>query len=107
MVDYFVIGTGIEFSSGIKWLLKAIITTVLTLVNLSGLEVVGAAAVIVNILVMAPFGLLFMGALDKMHPDHWDDTRRSVNVKSLVHTVLWNYNGFDAVSTLAGHHWLA
>lgn len=100
MVDYFVLGTGLDVPWVVQWLVKSFISTALTFVNLCGIEVVGAAAVIVNVLVMAPFGLLFLGGLDKMHLDHWDDTVPSVDVQKLIHVVLWNYNGFDAISTL-------
>lgn len=101
MVDYLILGTGMELSSGVQWFLKATISTLLTCVNLLGLEVVGTASVVVNFLVMAPFCFLLLGGLDKMNPANWDDTPR-IHVVPLLHTVLWNYNGFDQISTLAG-----
>ena len=54
-----------------SYLIKFLIATCLTAINLTGLEVVGAASMVVLVLVLVPFLLLGMVGLDNFQPEAW------------------------------------
>merc|ERR1711865_639014 len=102
MLEYFEAATGIVFASWSSYVIKFLIATALTAINLTGLEVVGAASSVVLVLVLVPFLLLAMVGLDDFQPDAWITRPEHVHWGTLLHNVLWNFNGFDSVSTMTG-----
>jgi len=102
MMDYFVMATGLRPGNLVSWLCKAFVATVLTAVNLSGLNIVGTTAIVVNVLVLLPFAFLLLIGADKMEPSHWGEGASSMQLGPLLHNALWNFSGFDNISTLAG-----
>jgi len=102
MMDYFLMATGAQPAPIVTWLCKAFLATLLTGVNLAGLEIVGTAAIVVSVLVLVPFALLLIIGVDEMKPENWGGTPDPIDHSALIHNALWNFNGFDGISTLAG-----
>nr|TKV95883.1 hypothetical protein SEVIR_9G391600v2 [Setaria viridis] len=74
----------------------------LTLLNCTGLSVVGWTAVALGLAALSPFLLMVAVALPKIRPRRWGTTARVKDWKLLLNTLFWNLNGWDSVSTMAG-----
>jgi len=101
MWNYFVMATGVVVQPGLAWLIKASVATILTGVQLCGLEIVGTTAIVVNVLVLAPFVMLLIVGAGQMDAGNWGDSSR-LHPAGLIQTALWNFGGFENVSTIAG-----
>eukprot|EP00658_Telonema_sp_P-2_P041850 TRINITY_DN2997_c0_g1_i5.p1 TRINITY_DN2997_c0_g1~~TRINITY_DN2997_c0_g1_i5.p1 ORF type:complete len:328 (-),score=64.58 TRINITY_DN2997_c0_g1_i5:429-1412(-) len=102
MLEYFEAGTGLKLPMWLSYISRVVIATCLTAVNLSGLEVVGVASLVVLVLVLIPFVLLALAGVDEMEPSAWGQWASNASYARLLHNVLWNFNGFDATSTMTG-----
>jgi len=74
----------------------------LTLLNYTGLSVVGWTAVALGLAALSPFLLMVGAALPKVRPRRWGPTAGDKDWKLLLNTLFWNLNGWDSVSTMAG-----
>lgn len=76
----------------------------LTLLNCTGLSVVGWTAVALGLAALSPFVLMVGAALPKVRPRRWGATTAAggKDWKLLLNTLFWNLNGWDSVSTMAG-----
>ncbi|KAL3529704.1 hypothetical protein ACH5RR_009026, partial [Cinchona calisaya] len=94
------------FSSGLPRYLAILLSTfVLSFVNFTGLTIVGYAAVVLGIISLAPFILMSLIAIPKIHPHRWislgqKDVKKDWNL--YFNTLFWNLNFWDNVSTMAG-----
>ncbi|XP_078437204.1 uncharacterized protein LOC144707831 isoform X1 [Wolffia australiana] len=82
------------------------LAVVLSLVNYTGLAIVGWGSVALGLAAMAPFVVMAAAALPKIRPERWlrlPETRMTRADWSLyLNTLFWNLNYWDSVSTLAG-----
>lgn len=89
-----------------QWILAAGIVVVFTVVNLLGIKAVGASSTLFGVLTLAPFGVMVALALSHVH----FQTMPLVNPGQKLHesalaglaVVVWNYLGWDSLSTVAG-----
>ncbi|CAN4089779.1 unnamed protein product [Withania somnifera] len=80
-------------------------TLFLSFVNYTGLTIVGYVAVALGVISLAPFIIMSMIALPKIHPHRWlslgqKGVRKDWNL--YFNTLFWNLNFWDNVSTMAG-----
>ncbi|XP_078437226.1 putative polyamine transporter At3g13620 [Wolffia australiana] len=82
------------------------LTLVLSLVNSTGLTIVGWGSVALGMAAVAPFLVMSAAALPKIRPERWlrcPETKMTRSDWSLyLNTLFWNLNYWDSVSTLAG-----
>jgi amino acid transporter len=76
----------------------------MTVLNYSGLDIVGKASEVITLLVIAPFIVLAFMGLPQMKISHWMNSKPLAKVDwlSYLNIMFWNLNSWDAVSTLAG-----
>ena len=97
-----------RFGNGGGWRDGAIIgfTLSLSLLNYTGLRVVGWGGVALGTVALAPFLVMGAVAIPKIHPGRWlrkPETRMRKSDWSLYfNTLFWNLNYWDNVSTMAG-----
>ena len=65
----------------------------LTLLNYTGLSVVGWTAVALGLAALSPFLLMVGAALPKVRPRRWGATAGDKDWKLLLNTLFWNLNG--------------
>ncbi|KAK7275798.1 hypothetical protein RIF29_16922 [Crotalaria pallida] len=80
-------------------------TLALSFLNYTGLTIVGYAAVVLAVVSLAPFILMSVIAIPKIHPHRWigmgqKGVKKDWNL--FFNTLFWNLNFWDNVSTLAG-----
>ncbi|XP_027061700.1 probable polyamine transporter At3g13620 [Coffea arabica] len=94
------------FSSGLPRYLAILVSTlVLSFVNYTGLTIVGYAAVGLGIVSLAPFIIMSLIAIPKIHPHRWINLGQKGVKKDwnlFLNTLFWNLNFWDNVSTMAG-----
>lgn len=93
----------------LKWSAGLLIVVPFTWLNIRGVKVVGRTAVIFGIIVIAPFALIFLLGLPNFlaHPQAavkpfvptTTSTAAAFNLG--LFTVMWNYLGWDSLSTVA------
>ncbi|KAF7069288.1 hypothetical protein CFC21_074942 [Triticum aestivum] len=74
----------------------------LSLLNYTGLSVVGWSAVALGVASLSPFVLMTGVALPKIRPHRWGATAGDKDWKLFFNTLFWNLNYWDSVSTMAG-----
>ncbi|KAL5542712.1 hypothetical protein UlMin_010422 [Ulmus minor] len=78
---------------------------VLSLVNYTGLTIVGYVAVVLAFVSLSPFVLMFLLAIPKIQPHRWLSLGQKGVKKDwtlFFNTLFWNLNFWDNVSTLGG-----
>ncbi|KAL5219448.1 hypothetical protein ABZP36_020132 [Zizania latifolia] len=74
----------------------------LSLLNYTGLSIVGWTAVALGVASLSPFLLMTGIALPKIRPHRWGATAADKDWKLFFNTLFWNLNYWDSVSTMAG-----
>ncbi|KAF0912006.1 hypothetical protein E2562_012814 [Oryza meyeriana var. granulata] len=75
----------------------------LSVLNYTGLSIVGWTAVALGVASLSPFILLFGAALPKIRPYRWGATvAGGKDWKLFFNTLFWNLNYWDSASTMAG-----
>ncbi|KAF2314535.1 hypothetical protein GH714_027400 [Hevea brasiliensis] len=80
-------------------------TIILSFLNYTGLTIVGYVAVGLGIVSLAPFIIMSLLAIPKIHPHRWISLGQKGVKKDwtlFFNTLFWNLNFWDNVSTLAG-----
>ncbi|XP_010552261.1 PREDICTED: probable polyamine transporter At3g13620 [Tarenaya hassleriana] len=78
-------------------------TVLLSILNYTGLSIVGYAAVILGVVSLSPFLLMSAIAIPKIKPHRWGNLGSKKRDWTLYfNTLFWNLNFWDNVSTLAG-----
>jgi amino acid transporter len=98
---------GEEGSAFYRWLLGATVIWVFTAINIRGAKGVGDSSKVFGVIVIAPFVLLVIFALFNWQYDPWQPfVNPGQGVTSAfalgLFVVMWNYLGWDGVSTVAG-----
>jgi len=108
------VGFGVKWFSGDgpsvgKWGMAAMVVVLFTWLNIRGTKLVGKTSSAFAYIIIAPFVLLTLWALWRLGTEHRSlVTTMSIGGKSTVQalgdglsTVMWNYLGWDALSTIA------
>ena len=77
------------------------IILIVTGINIRGIKSVGIASTILSIVIVAPFALMLARSgfhIPQLHPVKWSGGALSIGLA----TVMWNYLGWDNLSTVAG-----
>ncbi|KAK3151740.1 hypothetical protein QOZ80_3AG0249890 [Eleusine coracana subsp. coracana] len=74
----------------------------LSVLNYTGLSVVGWTAVGLGLASLSPFLLMSGIALPKIRPHRWAGVAQEKDWKLFFNTLFWNLNYWDSVSTMAG-----
>uniref|UniRef100_A0A0E0D1E1 Polyamine transporter PUT1 n=1 Tax=Oryza meridionalis TaxID=40149 RepID=A0A0E0D1E1_9ORYZ len=74
----------------------------ISVLNYTGLSIVGWTAVALGIASLSPFALMFGAALPKIRPRRWRATAADRDWKLFFNTLFWNLNYWDSASTMAG-----
>lgn len=98
---YFELTTGHPVSNGVQALTAIAVILAMTAVNIKGIEAVGKAATILTVLIIAPFLLMVMKAGITV-PSFSGIQVTSGTLSIGLAAVLWNYTGWDNLSTVAG-----
>ncbi|CAN6289312.1 unnamed protein product [Urochloa humidicola] len=78
-------------------------TVALSLVNLTGLSVVGWGAVALGFVSLAPFVLMTAMSVPEVRPRRWAaPVRGRKDWRLFLNTLFWNLNYWDSASTMAG-----
>lgn len=80
-------------------------TLVLSFLNYTGLTIVGYTSVALGLISLAPFILMSLIAIPKIHPHRWISLGQKGVKKDwnlFCNTLFWNLNFWDNVSTMAG-----
>lgn len=80
--------------------------SLLTLLNLSGLKVVGSTSMAICCFSLAPFVIMTLLGTGFRHPENWKDLPAggisAVNWGLLFNNLFWNVNYFDSAASFAG-----
>jgi amino acid transporter len=83
--------------------LAVAITTILSFVNYTGLEIVGKVSIVVCIVSMSPFIMLCIMGLPRLQPRRWlVQSKDPIEWRLLLNNLFWNLNSFDAGANFAG-----
>jgi hypothetical protein len=96
--------SGPLWSSGwLRWFVSLAMLTVVTVLNLLGVDVVAGASNLFALLVIAPFAALFVAGLPEVEPSSWLEglSAQPVRWGTFLSVMLWNTSGYDAVGSLA------
>lgn len=76
----------------------------MTVLNYSGLDIVGKASEVITLMVIAPFIVLALLGVPKMDISNWANSKPlgEVDWLSYLNIMFWNLNSWDSISTLAG-----
>lgn len=91
----------------IRWLVCLFFIWSLALLNMRGSDVVGGSSKLFLVIVLAPFLVLFVVGLFKMdrnpfQPFVFEGTGFGTAFGSGLFVIMWNYMGWDGLSTVAG-----
>ncbi len=107
-VDYSAYYFKIFNSNGVaRWLLGFGVIWFFTILNIRGAKVIGDSSKIFGIIVLAPFALMTVIGLFKLHGNPFHPfTLHAQGIGSALTlglwVVMWNYYGWDGLSTIAG-----
>ncbi|XP_059280928.1 probable polyamine transporter At3g13620 [Lycium ferocissimum] len=94
------------FSSGVPRYMAILVSTLLlSFLNYTGLTIVGYAAVVLGVVSLAPFIIMSLIAIPKIHVHRWISLGQRGVKKDwnlFFNSLFWNLNFWDNVSTLAG-----
>jgi amino acid transporter len=98
---------GDEGSAFYRWLLGAAVIWTFTYLNIRGAKVVGDSSTVFGVIVLAPFVLLTIFAIFNWQYDPFEPfVNPGQDITSAfalgLFVVMWNYLGWDGVSTVAG-----
>lgn len=107
-VDYSASYFKVFASNGIaRWLLGVSVIWIFTALNIRGSKVVGDSSIVFGFIVLAPFVVMTVLGLFKWHFNpatpfivNGESFSQSLNLGLFV--VMWNYLGWDGLSTIAG-----
>ncbi len=91
----------------VRWLVCLFFIWSLALLNMRGSDVVGGSSKLFLVIVLAPFVVLFVVGLFKMdrnpfQPFVFEGTGFGTAFGSGLFVIMWNYMGWDGLSTVAG-----
>jgi amino acid transporter len=94
----------------LKWAIGMIVIVPFTWLNVRGVKIVGRTAVLFSILVIAPFVVMFAIGIPAflahpgaaIHPFTPPDETAGQAFSAGLFVVMWNYLGWDSLSTIAG-----
>ncbi|XP_019433907.1 PREDICTED: probable polyamine transporter At3g13620 [Lupinus angustifolius] len=104
-IDYLKLVIPILSTGFPRYLSIFIFTCILSLLNYSGLSIVGYAAVALGVVSLMPFILLSLISIPKIDPSRWLSLGEKGVKKDWTlyfNTLFWNLNFWDNASTLAG-----
>ncbi|KAE8705694.1 putative polyamine transporter [Hibiscus syriacus] len=102
------------FSSGApRYIAIPFLSSMLSLLNYTGLVVLGYAAIVLGVITLVPFILLALISIPRIDPSRWlslsqnpsswlSQDRVQTNWSLFFNTLFWNLNFWDNVSALAG-----
>ncbi|XP_039059069.1 probable polyamine transporter At3g13620 [Hibiscus syriacus] len=104
------------FSSGVpRYIAIPFLSSMLSLLNYTGLVVIGYTAIVLGVITLVPFILLALISIPKIDPSRWlslsqnpiswlglGQDRMQTNWSLFFNTLFWNLNFWDNVSALAG-----
>jgi amino acid transporter len=79
-----------------------VMNIVLSVLNVTGLSIVGWFAVVLGILSLSPFILMTGIAIPKIKPSRWLIKAENKDWRLFFNTLFWNLNFWDSASTMAG-----
>ena len=107
-VDYAAFYFDVFHKNGLaRWLLGLVVIWFFTLANIRGSKVVGDSSKLFGVVVLAPFVLLTVIGLFKLHGNPFSPlVPKGAGIGSAftlgLFVVMWNYYGWDGLSTVAG-----
>ena len=112
-----------SYEEWVRFLFTVGITVILSMINYTGIDIVGHLSIIVCIISMSPFVILLICSIPKLDPDRWfilpeaevqvtdDDDGAGfipnpafagVHWRPLLNSLFWNLNSFDVGASFAG-----
>ncbi|KAJ4753455.1 Amino acid permease family protein [Rhynchospora pubera] len=79
-----------------------VMNIVLSILNFTGLSIVGWFAVVLGVLSLSPFVLMTGIAIPKIKPSRWLTKAENKDWRLFFNTLFWNLNFWDSASTMAG-----
>ncbi|VFQ60046.1 unnamed protein product [Cuscuta campestris] len=104
-VDYLKLVFPVFSSGNPRILANFSITLFLSLLNYSGLSIVGSTALCLGLLSLSPFLVLSVISIPRIDPKRWvslGEEGAPKNWTLFLNTLFWNLNFWDSASTLAG-----
>jgi amino acid transporter len=109
-------------TDAVRFLFTAGITVVLSLINYTGLDIVGNLSIVICVVSMSPFIIMVLLSIPKLDPNRWlvmpdpilvtntDDEigliatpiMAGVHWRPLLNSLFWNLNSFDVGASFAG-----
>lgn len=99
------IGPGLVSSTLTRFSVVFFSTSILSLMNFTGLHVVAYASIPLAILSLLPFLALSFIAIPQIDPSRWvvvNQAGKDKEWKRFFNSLLWNLNSWDSVSTIVG-----
>lgn len=100
-VDYLQYLSG-EMAPVERWLIGVVVISIITWINIRGVELVGLTSVVFTLLVLAPFAAMVLWGAPRVDPSSWLGRTGNVDWALLVSVILWNTSGWDNAGCLAG-----
>ena len=90
-----------------RWLLGLAVIWVFTYLNIRGAKVIGDSSILFGVIVLAPFAIMTVMGLFQWHynptqPFILDGQSFGQSLNLGLFVVMWNYMGWDGLSTIAG-----
>eukprot|EP01133_Synstelium_polycarpum_P016663 gene16663-19802_t len=101
-------GGDIDNCFNCKWIIAFSVIIVIVIINMWGAEKVGASSNVLAVLLILPFIILVGMGISKVdmrmiiHGEGGFHGRRSLQLGTLITTIVWSFSGYDAVGQLAG-----
>ena len=92
----------VKLSGVVKQTLLILFNVVLTAINLVGIDIAGSFSVFFSGVVLMPVAILVLVALPSLQPAAWAQVPQHIDWVRWVNIGIWNTNGFDSISTIAG-----
>jgi amino acid transporter len=87
---------------GERWGLGALMIAVVAVINIRGTQLVGRAAIVFTLFVLAPFVMLVVVGVCQVDPSRWVMLPGKVEWGLLLSVMLWNTCGWDNAACCAG-----
>ncbi len=85
-----------------RWCIGVGVIAIVTFLNIRGTQLVGRTAVILTVVVLAPFLVLVLVGASQVRPALWLEAPTTVNWGLLTSVMLWNTCGWDNAACCAG-----
>ncbi|KAL6068795.1 Amino acid permease [Balamuthia mandrillaris] len=103
--DYLYRLTG-DLGEGWAWLIRLAVIIGISTLNLLGIEMVGHLSIVFGVFVLSPFVLCIFFGLPNVDPAQWlavkEHPLNDVEWGVFFSILMWNYSGFDSLSTVSG-----